>query len=228
MDRKDHWAWPYFTKPGLSKTQLLVHFRHEYHTYVRDFPVLLARLLGHGPPADVRRALAENIYEEQTGRLSLGTPHPEMFLEMTDGLGIARSAIEAPELEPEALSYRALLDQMSQHVVWVKGAAVLTIYVEGSKDERAELEGRRELLPLEHAIAAHPMVAYYGCPPERLRLVRAHRAIEGAHRKDAWQMVLSHTPPQFETPVVQAVEQAHAAWLAYRDGVARGMGLRRN
>src|SRR4051812_21735532 len=61
MDRKDHWAWPHLTRPGLSREQLTTHFRHEYLTYVRDFPVLLARVLGLGPPAAARVALAENI-----------------------------------------------------------------------------------------------------------------------------------------------------------------------
>src|SRR5580692_10645324 len=111
MDRKDHWAWPSFTRPGLSREQLTVHLRHEYQVYVRDFPVLLARVLGQAPPEDVRRALAENVFEEQTGKLSLGVPHPELFLEMTDGLSIARSSIAGgivvgvvgPALEPEAL-----------------------------------------------------------------------------------------------------------------------------
>src|SRR5690349_2151701 len=93
MDRKDHWAWPRFTRPGLSRGELAVHFRHEYRVYVRDFPVLLARVLGQGPPDDVRRPLAENIYEEQTGKLSLGVAHPTLFLEMTDGLGIPREVV---------------------------------------------------------------------------------------------------------------------------------------
>jgi hypothetical protein len=52
MDQKDHWAWPSFTRPGLTKAQLTVHFRHEFLTYVRDFPVLLARVLGQGPPTE--------------------------------------------------------------------------------------------------------------------------------------------------------------------------------
>src|SRR5262245_58412138 len=113
MDRKDHWAWPSFTRPGLSREQLATHFRHEYHVYVRDFPVLLARVLGQGPPADVRHALAENIFEEQTGKLSFGVAHPELFLEMMDGLGIARDTITGSDvpLEPEAVAYRALLDR---------------------------------------------------------------------------------------------------------------------
>jgi pyrroloquinoline-quinone synthase len=229
MDRKDHWAWPNFTRPGLSRDALAVHFRHEYQVYVRDFPVLLARVLGQAPPDDVRHALAENIYEEQTGKLSFGVAHPELFLEMMDGLGIARSAIVSrePALEPEALAYRALLDRTSVAAPWIIGAAVLTIFVEGSVHERAEMAGTRVLAPIDEAIVAHPMVAHYGCPPDKLRLPRAHRAVEAGHRRDAWDMVLGHADASTESAIGGAVEEALAAWLAYRDGVARRMGLRR-
>jgi pyrroloquinoline quinone (PQQ) biosynthesis protein C len=229
MDRKDHWAWPSLTRPGLSRGQLTVHFRHEYQVYVRDFPVLLARVLGQGPPEDVRRALAENIFEEQTGKLSFGVAHPELFLEMMDGLGIPRDAVAGadPPLAPEAIAYRALLDRRSLEAPWIVGAAVLTIFVEGSVHERAELGGTRALPPVEEAILAHPMVRHYGCPPEKLRLPRAHRAVEAGHRRDAWQMVLGHAEPGAERAIAGAVEEALAAWLSYRDGVARAMGLRR-
>jgi pyrroloquinoline-quinone synthase len=153
----------------------------------------LGRLLGQGPPDEVRRPLAENIYEEQTGKLSLGAAHPELFLEMMDGLGIPRGDVtRADGLEPELLAYRAWLDDVSARAPWVVGAAVLTIFVEGSVNERAELAGTRHELPVDEAIAAHSMVRHYGCPPQKMRLVRAHRAVEGGHRKDAWQMVLGH------------------------------------
>jgi pyrroloquinoline-quinone synthase len=228
MDRKDHWAWPSFTKPGLTKEALTIHFRHEFHTYVRDFPVLLARLLGQGPPDDVRVALAENVYEEATGRLSFGVPHPELFLEMTGGLGIDRAAIadKDPPLEPEAMQYRAMLDRVSTASPWVVGAAVLTIFVEGSIHERAEVEGKRVLLPIDEVVAKHPMVALYGCPPDKMRLARAHRAVEGGHRDDAWTMVTAHAAGQEEL-IASAVEDALTAWLAYRDGVARKIGIAR-
>src|SRR5687767_8969456 len=171
MDRKNHWAWPHFTRPGLTKVQLAIHFRHEFHTYVRDFPVLLARVLGQGPPDDVRIALAQNVYEEQTGGLSLGTSHPELFLEMMEALGIDRATITAPSpaLEPEALAYRALLDRASETQPWIFGAAVLTIFVEGSVHERAVLAGTRQDLPVDEAIAQHPLVKHYGADPARMR-----------------------------------------------------------
>lgn len=231
MDGKDHWAWPTFTRPGLTRVQLAIHFRHEYHTYVRDFPVLLARLLGQGPPDDVRAALAANLYEEQTGGLSLGVSHPELFLEMMSGLGIDRATITSPSpaLEPEALEYRALLDRVSAQAPWVVGAAVLAIFVEGSVHERASLAGTRAELPVEQAIAEHSLVKHYGCDPGKMRLVRAHRAVEGGHRTDAWNMVLGHAPraAAVHQQIVDAVLEARTLWLAYRDGVARAMNIDR-
>ncbi len=228
MDKKDHWAWPNFTRPGLSRDQLAVHFRHEYQVYVRDFPVLLARVLGQGPPGDVRRALAENVFEEETGKLSFGVGHPELFLEMMDGLGIPRAAVEGPlPLVPEAVAYRALLDRQSLSAPWIVGAAVLTIFVEGSVHERAEMSGTRALPPVEEAVRRHPMAEHYGCPPDKLRLPQAHRKVEAGHRHDAWDMVLGHAGPDTGEAIASAVEEALAAWLAYRDGVARVMGLAR-
>src|SRR5262249_17047273 len=153
MDRKDHWAWPSFTRPGLSRAQLTVHFRHELEVYVRDFPVLLARVLGQGPPDEVRRALAENIFEEQTGQLSFGVPPPALFRERRDGPGRPRAAALGadPPAAPEAIAYRALLDRRSREAPWVVGAAVLTIFVEGSVHERAEMSGTRVLPPIDEA-----------------------------------------------------------------------------
>jgi pyrroloquinoline-quinone synthase len=227
MDKKDHWAWKHFTRPGLSKEQLVVHFRHEFVTYVRDFPVLLARVLGQGPPSDVRAALARNIDEEETGHYSFGVSHPELFLQMMDGLGIARDAVSSGPVEPEALAYRALLDRYSASPPWCAGAAVVTIFVEGSVHERAERRGQRHEAPIEEAIASHPMVRFYGCQPEAMQLARAHRAVEGAHRRDAWDILLHHIPAQsaIREGVVAAVTEAHRSWLSYRDAVARAMGL---
>src|SRR5262249_28227484 len=158
MDQKDHWAWPHFTGPGLTHAQLAIHFRHEFLTYVRDFPVLLARVLGQGPPTEVREALARNIDEEQTGHYSLGISHPELFLQMIDGLRIERATVTGGGLEPEAVAYRGLLDRLSGTPPWIIGAAVMTIFVEGSVHERKERRGQEHKPEVEQAIAAHPMV----------------------------------------------------------------------
>jgi pyrroloquinoline-quinone synthase len=232
MDRKDHWAYPSLTRPGLSRDQLLVHFRHEYAVYVRDFPVLLARALGQVPPLeDVRRALAENLYEEQTGGLSKSGPHPELFLRMMEGLGYARRDFEVEDatLHPSARDYRDLLRQLSASPPWEAAVTLLTVFVEGSRNERAELAGTFVRPRGEEAIRRHPLVLHYGCPPEAMQLARAHGDIEGSHRADAWSMVLAHVPDDgpMADAVVGACERALSAWHRYRDGVAERMGLAR-
>jgi pyrroloquinoline quinone (PQQ) biosynthesis protein C len=234
MDQKHHWAWPSFTRPGLSRSQLLIHFRHEYATYVRDFPVLLGRALGQVPDLiDVRRSLAENIYEEQTGGLSKSAPHPELFLRMMEGLGFARapfqqSALE-PDLHPSARSYRDWLRETSAAPSWQAATALLTIFVEGSVNERAELGGTYVRPKGDAAVLRHPLVVHYGCPPEAMHLVRAHGDVEGGHRADAWRIVLDHAKDDAITKqVIETCMDGLARWQRYRDGVAEMMGLVRD
>jgi pyrroloquinoline-quinone synthase len=228
MDEKNHWAYPHFTRPGLSRPQLLAHFRHEFLVYVRDFPVLLARALGQVPPIDeVRFALAENLYEEQTGGMSGTAPHPALFLEMMGGLGFVRSDIEVGDLHPAAAEYKDWLLMKSAASPWQSAVALLTVFVEGSVHERAELSGTHHRPRGDAAVLEHPLVKYYGCPPEAMRLRRAHADVEGAHRADAWRMVLGHVPDRGELfdAVVSTCEEALIRWRRYRDGVAERMGL---
>ena len=228
MDRKHHWCYPALTRPGLSRAQLLAHFRHEYLVYVRDFPVLLARALGQAPPVDeVRAALAENIYEEQTGGISRSGPHPALFLTMMEGLGFPRTAFADDDawLHPAARAYRDFLREASIASPWQAAVAVLTIFVEGSVNERAELAGTFVRARGDAAVLGHPLVVHYGCPVEAMALRRAHADVEGAHRADAWRMALGHTPASLERDVVGRCARALELWSAYRDGVAERMGL---
>ena len=81
MERKVHWAWPAFASGLVPKSLLHVHLEQEYATYVRDFPVLIGRAYVQCAIAAVRRELAENLFEEETGGLQAGRPHPELFLD---------------------------------------------------------------------------------------------------------------------------------------------------
>ena len=232
MDQKTHWAYPSLTRPGLSRPQLLEHFRHEYLVYVRDFPVLIARVLGHVPMIEeVRRSLAENIYEEQTGGISGSAPHPELFLRMMEGLGFSRSDFVDDDswLHPSARAYRNFLREVSAAEPWQASVALLTIFVEGSVNERAELAGTFHRVQGEDAVLRHPLVEHYGCPPSAMQLTRAHAAVEGGHRADAWRMVMDNVDDDgpISREVVATCARALAAWHLYRDGVAERMQLSR-
>jgi len=229
MDDKHHWAWEYFSSGRLNKAQLKIHFQHEYTVYVRDFPVFLSRILGTNPPLSVRHMLAQNIYEEETGGLSLGKSHPELFLTMMEGLGFRRQDFERAHLLPAARTYRAWLERMSSHRHWEIAAAILTIFVEGSVKDRKEILGppeKKHPEDIESIISLHPLVRYHGVSPSRMDLIRAHQTVEAGHRHDAYDMVVNYTQPALRQSVLTGVKKSLSLWLNYRDAVARACGIK--
>src|SRR5688572_22280904 len=156
MERKVHWAWPSFTSGKVARSKLHLHLEQEYAVYVRDFPVLLGRAYVQCPIAAVRQELAENLYEEETGGIVAGRPHPELFLEYPRGLGMDLARFERVDLLPAAGRYRALLDDATEQRGWEVSAAVSTLFIEGTRFERGELDPsapRRPTPPL----AEHPL-----------------------------------------------------------------------
>lgn len=232
MDRKHHWAWPFFADGTVTLQQLKRHFQQEYGVYVRDFPVLLARIHGQNPPPSVRRMLAENIYEEDTGGLSLGKSHPELFISMMAGLGFSASAFEAVPLLPAARRYRAWLERASRHRDWVVGAAALTVFVEGSVKDRKELtepSKPKTAEEIESIVQQHTIVRRYGVSPDSMDLIRAHQMVEAGHRHDAYDMVVNYaTSRSQQQSVLSCLKKCLALWTAYRDEVARACGLKKS
>jgi pyrroloquinoline quinone (PQQ) biosynthesis protein C len=227
MERKTHWAWPSFTNGVVRKERLHVHLEQEYATYVRDFPILVARAYIACPIAVVRHELIENVYEEETGGIHAGRPHPELFLEYPRGLGMDLARFGQVTLLPTSRSYRAFLDEATLSRGWEVGAAVTTLFVEGTAHERAELDPAqpgRAAAPLEE----HPLVRHYGLSLDHLLLTKAHRAVEGEHRAAAWRVMLDHVSSEARPAVVESMERALALWLGYRDGVAEACGLSRS
>ena len=228
MDRKDHWAWPHFNEGLSSRAQLLLHYQQEFTVYVRDFPILLSRVHARCPHPEVRQDLAENIFEEETGKLSKGVPHPELFLIMMEGLGFSRTQFSGVDLIPEAAAYRAWIDSVTTRKHWIEGAALVTIFIEGSVEDRRRITARdsEDPVEVEQELRRSPLVRHYGVDPRFLDLKRAHCMVETGHRKMAWKMVLDHaTTPRLADRVRGVLTRTLALWLLYRDGVARGCRL---
>lgn len=230
MERKHHWAWEFFSGNKIDRSQLLIHYQQEYAVYVRDFPVLLSRVHSKNPPMDVRAGLAANLFEEETGQLSTGRSHPELFLDMMEGLGFSKKDFETIRLFPKSRRYRAWLDEVTLHGSWLEGAAVTTVFVEGSVNERKELESTQAVteIDIETKVQNHPLVRFHGVDPKHLGLVRAHHAVENGHRIDAWRIVLNNTSTQSQQRKLQKILLLSLEhWLNYRDSVASACGLKR-
>ena len=231
MDRKDHWAWGHFAEGKATRAQLVLHYQQEFEVYVRDFPVLLSRVHSRCPHPEVRQDLAENLFEEETGKLSKGVPHPELFLVMMEGLGVPRSRFTGIHLIPEAAAYRAWIDQVTTRRPWIEGAALVTIFIEGSREDR-----RRVLMPdpeepvdVEAELRRNFLVRHYGADPRFLDLKRAHHMVETGHRKMAWKMVLEHCRgAKTGDRLRRLLDRTLELWQLYRDGVARECRISRS
>lgn len=226
MEQKTHWAWPSFTNGVVAKERLHLHLEQEYATYVRDFPVLVARAYVQCDVPQVRRELVENIYEEETGLLVAGRPHPELFLDYPRGLGMDLGRFERITLLDGAAKYRGALDAWTLNRGWECAAAVTTLFIEGTSYERGEIDGTAEKRPLPKP-ENHPLVKHYGLPMTHLRLAKAHGAVEGEHRQSAWRVLLDHVEAKHYPRVLQAMNDVLEGWHAYRDAVAQAVGLKK-
>ncbi|MBN8555710.1 MAG: iron-containing redox enzyme family protein [Deltaproteobacteria bacterium] len=234
MDKKNHWGWEQLTGPHLSKKQLLIHFQQEYEVYVRDFPIFLARILGrldsHSTFNSLKRELAENIFEEQTGGLSLsvskGFSHPDLFLKMMRGLGFSEKVFQSIRLLPTSLAYRSYLDLLTFQKDWRVAAAVLTLFVEGSVEDRARLKKNyKPTKSLDQKLKSHSLHKYHGLRISDMDLVRAHHMIEGDHRRSAWETLLKLIPKNLEDETVEALTRSLELWQLFRDGVCVEMQM---
>jgi pyrroloquinoline quinone (PQQ) biosynthesis protein C len=226
MDAKTHWAWPAFTSGAVAADRLHLHLEQEYAVYVRDFPILVGRAYVQCPIPAVRQDLAENLYEEETGGIAAGKPHPELFLEYPRGLGMDLARFEDVTLLPAAHAYRSWLDNATQRRGWAIATALVTLWIEGNAHDRSLFESQVPPRP-EPRLEDHPLVKHYGLDIAHLALTKAHRAVEGDHRVAAWRMILDHTPVGDRDEVVQAMTQACALWKGYRDDVAEACGVDR-
>lgn len=224
MESKEHPSWPAFTSGRVPADRLHLHLEQEWGVYIRDFPVLLGRAYVQCPLPEVRRDLAENLYEEETGGLGAGRPHPELFLEIPAGLGMDLQRFHQVRLIPEAQAYRGQLDAATVQQGWPIAVAVTTLFLEGTPHERHLFDPSAPARP-EPPLEDHPLVRHYKLPVERLALVRAHRDVEGGHRIAAWRMVLDHVPATDRAAVVAAMEATVVAWSAYRGAVASACGV---
>lgn len=226
MEQKVHWAEPAFGQGLVAKARLHVHLEQEYATYVRDFPLLIGRAYAQCEIAAVRRELAENLYEEETGGLSGGKPHPELFLEYPRGLGMDLARFEHVALLPAAAAYRAVIDDATLGRGWEVATAVTTLFIEGTRYERGELDANAPRRP-QARLSQHPLVKHYGLPVEHLALTKAHRRVEGDHRQAAWRIVLDHVGEPARSRVIAWMQDVLAGWQLYRDAVASACGIER-
>jgi pyrroloquinoline-quinone synthase len=174
--------------------------------------------------------LAENIYEEDTGGLSFGRSHPELFNEMMRGLGFEPTDFDRATLLPASAHYRRWLEKITASRDWVVGAAALAVFVEGSVKDRKEIlepSKPKSETEIEAYIDAHPLICHHHIDRRHMDLIRAHQKVEAGHRQDAYAMVTTYARTRAQqVAVLNSVKTGLRLWTRYRDGVAKACRIK--
>src|SRR5215468_12540917 len=86
-----HPLWLEIADGKLSREQLQL-FAVQFFLQVREFPRAVSAMHANCPFPEERIALAESIYEEETGRISgCNQPHPEVFIRFGEAIGVSRA-----------------------------------------------------------------------------------------------------------------------------------------
>src|SRR5215467_7516094 len=86
-----HPLWLDLADGKLAREQLKL-FAVQFFLQVREFPRAVSAMHANCPFPEERMALAESIYEEETGRISgCNEPHPEIFIRFGEAVGLARA-----------------------------------------------------------------------------------------------------------------------------------------
>ena len=96
-----HPLWHEIADGKLGPEQLKL-FAVQFFLQVREFPRAVSAMHANCPFPEERMELAENVYEEETGRISgCNQPHPELFIRFGEALGLARDLTEALDTEQQ-------------------------------------------------------------------------------------------------------------------------------
>ena len=114
-----HPLWKRIAGGELTRDQLRF-FAVQFFLQVREFPRAVSAMHSRCPFDDMRRELAESVYEEESGRISgCNLPHPELFLKFGTALGLERSDMT----EGKALPETAALIDWFEVASWNRGPA---------------------------------------------------------------------------------------------------------
>ena len=126
-----HPLWLEIADGTLTRGQLKL-FAVQFFLQVREFPRAVSARHANCPFPEERMALAESVYEEETGRISgCNQPHPELFIRFGEALGLRRAELVEGRPLPAT---RALIDWFelsTKQRSFIEAAAAINLAAEG-------------------------------------------------------------------------------------------------
>jgi pyrroloquinoline-quinone synthase len=194
------------SRPGLQL------FAQQFFLQVREFPRAVSALHSNCPFPDVRRQLAESVYEEETGRISgCNLPHPELFLVFGRALGLARESLTQARPLPGTAALIDWFELSSKQRSFIEGAAAINLAAEGQ-------------VPGAFGPFARALEKHYGLAREAVAFWDVHEIADRDHSEIGDHIVVRFADTnEIREQARSAVAHSLDMWWQFFDGMERAI-----
>jgi pyrroloquinoline-quinone synthase len=206
-----HPLWKRIAAGDLSRDHLQ-RFAVQFFLQVREFPRAVSAMHSRCPYEDVRRELAESVYEEESGRISgCNRPHPELFIQFGLAIGLARSDMTEGRPLPETASLIDWFEVASQNRSFIEAAAAINLAAEGQ-------------VPGAFGPMARALEKHYGLTTEDVAFWDVHELADADHSDVGDHIVVKHADTEaLRNGVHEALERSLERWWSFFDGIERSL-----
>lgn len=206
-----HPVWFKAQEGKLSREQLQ-GFAKQFYLQVYEFPRAVSALHSRCSDFGERRKLAESVYEEETGALSGTKPHPELFLDFCEGLGLERDAVRRAEPLPSTAALTQWFEYSTKVLSFLEGVAAINLAAEG------QVVGA--FGPFARGLERH-----YGLPKEAVAFWDVHELADAEHSDVGDHIVVRNAASdEVQERVRRAVSTSLSMWWQFFDGIDREVG----
>ena len=206
-----HPLWFRIQNGEIEKDHLKI-FAQQFFLQVREFPRAISAIHSNCPYPEERAELADNIYEEDTGKLSgCNCSHPELFIRFAEALGLHRDEVINGLPLPETAALINWFELVSKQRPYLEATAAMTMAAEGQ-------------VPGAFGKLAEGLRQHYGFSEQAVAFWDLHEIADAEHSDVGDHAVVRHanTAP-LQAAVRAAVEQSLSRWWNFFDGIERAI-----
>ena len=202
-----HPLWLDLADGKLAREQLKL-FAVQFFLQVREFPRGISAMHANCPFPEERMALAESIYEEETGRISgCNQPHPEIFLRFGEAVGLSRGQMLEGRPLPATRSLIDWFELSTKHRSFIEAAAAMNLAAEGQVSGAFGPMARR-------------LQENYGLSREAVAFWDVHELADAEHSAVGDNIVVRHAvDAATQARVRDALHHSLDAWWQFFDGI---------
>jgi pyrroloquinoline-quinone synthase len=195
---------PFYLKwnRGELTKEHLRQYACQYYHFVSAFPRMVSAVHSNTPDLEVRRALLQNLNEEEQGEGN----HPALWMKFANALGVSRKEVEATRPLPTTT---ALVDTMmtsARDADFPVGVASLYAYeAQIPEVSRVKIDGLKKFYGIEDAGA--------------IEFFTVHEEADVHHSAEERQLLADHTSPALAQAVRDSAERTARALWHFLDGV---------